>query len=53
MKSESVGHHEATQALALSVPGVMAIMLIASLILRRTAACRDHRGRKRRALRAG
>jgi len=32
MKTESVGHH-ATQALVLSVAGVMAIMLIASLIL--------------------
>ena len=33
MKSESVGHHAATQALVLSVAGVMAIVLIASLIL--------------------
>ena len=32
MKSESVGHHEATQALVLSVAGVM-ILLITSLIL--------------------
>jgi hypothetical protein len=32
MKTESVGHHEATQALVLSVAGVMAVMLIASLI---------------------
>jgi hypothetical protein len=33
MKSESVGHHAATQALVLSVAGVMAIVLIASLII--------------------
>ena len=33
MKTEKVGHHEATQALVLSVAGVMAIMLVASLIL--------------------
>jgi hypothetical protein len=33
MKSESVGHHAATQAVALSVAGVTAIALIASLIL--------------------
>jgi len=33
MKTESVSHHAATQALVLSVAGVMAIMLIASLIL--------------------
>jgi hypothetical protein len=33
MKTESVGHHAATQALLLSVTGVLAIMLIASLIL--------------------
>jgi hypothetical protein len=33
VKSESVGHHAATQALVLSVAGVMAIALIASLIL--------------------
>ena len=32
MKSESVGHHAATQALVLSVAGVTAIVLIASLI---------------------
>ena len=32
MKSESVGHHAATQALVLSVVGVTAIVLIASLI---------------------
>ena len=32
MQTESVGHHEATQALVLSVAGVMAVMLIASLI---------------------
>jgi hypothetical protein len=30
MKTENVGHHEATQALVLSVAGVMASMLIAS-----------------------
>jgi hypothetical protein len=33
MKTESVGHHAATQALVLSMAGVMAIMLVASLIL--------------------
>jgi hypothetical protein len=33
MKSESAGHHAATQALVLSVVGVTAIVLIASLIL--------------------
>jgi hypothetical protein len=34
MKTERfAGHHEATQALVLSVTGVMAILLIASLIL--------------------
>ena len=33
MKSESVGHHAATQALILSVVGVTAIVLIASLFL--------------------
>jgi hypothetical protein len=33
MKSESVSHHAATQALVLSVAGVTAIVLIASLIL--------------------
>jgi len=33
MKSESVGHHAATQALVLSVGGVTVIVLIASLIL--------------------
>jgi hypothetical protein len=33
MKTESVGHHAATQALVLSVAGVMAIMMIASLLL--------------------
>jgi hypothetical protein len=33
MKTESVGHHAATQALLLSVTEVLAIMLIASLIL--------------------
>ena len=33
MKTEKVGHHEATQALVLSVAGVMAIMLVTSLIL--------------------
>ncbi len=32
MKSESVGHHAATQALVLSVAGVTAIVLITSLI---------------------
>jgi hypothetical protein len=32
MKSESVGHHAATQALILSVAGVMAIVLTVSLI---------------------
>jgi hypothetical protein len=32
MKSESLGHHAATQALVLSVVGVTAIVLIASLI---------------------
>jgi hypothetical protein len=32
MKSESVGHHAATQALILSVAGVMAIVLSVSLI---------------------
>jgi hypothetical protein len=33
MKSESVGHHAATQALILSVVGVTASVLIASLFL--------------------
>ena len=33
MKTESVVQHAATQALVLSVAGVIAIMLIASLIL--------------------
>ncbi len=33
MKTEIVGHHAATQALILSVAGVMAIVLTASLIL--------------------
>jgi hypothetical protein len=33
MKTEKVGHHEATQALVLSVAGVMVIMLSAYLIL--------------------
>jgi hypothetical protein len=33
MKSESLGHHEAMQALVLSLAGVMAILLITSLIL--------------------
>jgi hypothetical protein len=33
MKTEKVGHHEATQALVLSVAGVMVIMLAAYLIL--------------------
>jgi hypothetical protein len=33
MKSKRAGHHAATQALVLSVAGVMAIMLSASLIL--------------------
>jgi hypothetical protein len=33
MKTERVGHHAAAQALVLSVAGVMAIMLSASLIL--------------------
>ena len=33
MKNESVGHHAATQALILSVAGVTAIVLIASLFL--------------------
>jgi hypothetical protein len=33
MKSESVGHQAAMQALVLSVAGVTAIVLIASLIL--------------------
>jgi hypothetical protein len=33
MKSDSVGHHAATQALVLSVAGVTTIVLIASLIL--------------------
>ena len=33
MKSESVGHHAATQALVLSVAGVTAIVLIANLLL--------------------
>ena len=33
MKSESVGHHAATQALVLSIAGVTAIALVASLIL--------------------
>jgi hypothetical protein len=33
MKTERVGHHAATQALVLSVAGVMAIMLGTSLIL--------------------
>jgi len=32
MKTESVSHHAATQALVLSVAGVTAIMVIASLI---------------------
>jgi hypothetical protein len=32
VKSESVGHHAATQALVLSIAGVTAIVLIASLI---------------------
>ena len=33
MKSESVSHHAATQALILSVAGMTAIVLIASLFL--------------------
>jgi hypothetical protein len=33
MKTESVGHHAATQTLLLTVAAVMTIMLIASLIL--------------------
>jgi hypothetical protein len=33
MKSESVSHHAATQALILSVAGVTVIVLIAGLIL--------------------
>jgi hypothetical protein len=33
MKSQSVGHHAATQALVLSVAGVTAIVLIANLLL--------------------
>jgi hypothetical protein len=33
MKSETVGHHAATQAFVLSVAGIMAIIMIASLLL--------------------
>ena len=33
MKSERLGHHEATHALVLSVAGAMAILLITSFIL--------------------
>jgi hypothetical protein len=32
MKNESLGHHAAAQALVLSIAGVTAIVLIASLV---------------------